>query len=451
MKRGNLLRVSIERLAPDGTGYTEVEGRKLQVKGALPGDEVDVRILALKRHSARVKLESIMTPGVERIPAKCPHFSQCGGCQWQDVPYTMQCAMKAELVWWTLSNIPGIDPFEDVKIIPSPDEFFYRNKMEFSFDSPLNSQGEVMLGLHESGRFDRVFDLRNCFLQSEFSNRAVESTRAFVNDHRLTAYGLKSHSGLLRFLVVRDGKNTGELMIHLVTSGEDFTEKENFVDHIVRDIPHITTVVRSINRRTGSVAVGEECEILFGNGFIKERIGDFTFRISPDSFFQTNTCQAENLYETIKDFSGLTGTEHLLDLYSGTGTIGIYLAENARAVTGIEIAEIAVADARKNAEMNGIENISFLAGKVEKIIDESMGPFNVVICDPPRTGIHPKALARLLRMRIPRMVYVSCNLKAMPHDLEMLAMAGYRIKDVRVFDMSPHTPHVETVLLLKIG
>ncbi|GAF82081.1 unnamed protein product [marine sediment metagenome] len=250
--------------------------------------------------------------------------------------------------------------------------------------------------------------------------------------------------------MVRDGKNTGGLMVNLVTSGEEFPFSEEFAGCLVSEIPEVTTVVRSINRGKSSVTIGEESETLFGDGVISERIGDNTFTISPDSFFQTNTHQAENLYDTIKEFSGLTGTESVLDLYCGTGTIGIYLAGGAKTVTGVEMVESAVEDARKNAELNDVKNITFLAGKVENLIDENMENFDVVVCNPPRAGIHPKALSKLLRMRIPRMVYVSCNIKAMPHDLEMLAMAGYRLRDVRVLDMSPHTLHVETVVLMEI-
>ena len=450
MKRGDIIRVTIEGIAPDGTGLAVAEGRKMRVTGALPGDEVDVRVAAVKRHTARVKLESIVVHGVERIPAECPHFKQCGGCQWQDISYDIQCRLKSQLVHAALNKIAGIEPIEHVEVVPSPDMFFYRNKMEFSFDSPPALEGKVLLGLHEAGRYDRVFDLKRCFLQSELSNKAVNVARMCAAELGLTAYGLKSHTGLLRFLMFRDGKNTGDIMINLVTSGEEFDTAAEYADRLTREIPEITTVIRSINRSKGSVAIGEEQEVLYGDGFIRDRIGDCTFTISSDSFFQTNPHQAENLYGTIKDFSRLSGKEHLLDLYCGIGTIGIYLAERTERVIGVEVVESAVEDAKRNATLNGIENITFLAGKVEKVVDEAIGQFDVVVCDPPRAGVHPKALNHLLRMRIPRMVYVSCNVRAMSYDLEMLAMAGYRIREVRAFDMSPHTPHIETVVLLEI-
>ena len=452
MKKGEKIRIKIDRLAPDGMGFAKVDGRSVLVKGALPGDEVDVFVKSLKRHSARVRLESIITGEVKRTKVKCHHFFQCGGCLWQDVQYDVQCRLKAHLVQEVLSRVQGIDTVKDIEIIPSPDIFYYRNKMEFSFDRPLSAE-RVMLGLHEHGRYDRVFDVTGCLLQSELSNKVVNVTRDFVLESGLSAYGLKSHIGLLRFLVVRDGKNTGELMVNLVTSGEDFRQEKEFCDYLLKEIPGITTVIRSINRGLGSVTTGEKREVLFGDGLLRERIGAFTFTISPDSFFQTNPGQAKNLYDTISEFSNLSGSEHLLDLYCGTGTIGIYLAGKAGKVTAVEMVEDAVTDAEKNAAINGINNIKFIAGKAEKIINEFMTPrgeYDIVICDPPRAGIHPKVMNNLVHIRIPRMVYVSCNLKAIPGDLETMIMAGYRVRKVRAFDMSPHTPHIETVIYLEI-
>ncbi|HUT63107.1 MAG TPA: 23S rRNA (uracil(1939)-C(5))-methyltransferase RlmD [Anaerolineae bacterium] len=449
MKKGEVLRIKIENLAPDGCGLAEVEGRSMLVNGALPGDVISVWVAGLKRHSARVRLESIVVEGVKRTAAKCTHFSQCGGCRWQDVPYDVQCKLKAKIVRESIGQIYGIEPIDDIDIVPSPDIFFYRNKMEFSFDRRPKEE-KLQLGLHESGRYDRVFDVSRCFLQSDISNRIIEVTRNFALEHGLSAYGLKSHVGLLRFLMIRDGKNTGDVMVNLVTSVEEFRQERTFCDYLLNEIPEVTTVIRSINKRTGSVSTGEEREVLSGDGLLKDRIGKFMFEISPDSFFQTNIHQAEKLYDTISEFSNLTGTENLLDLYCGTGTIGIYLAEKVGKVTGVEMVDEAVSDARRNAEINGINNITFISGQAEKTISESMGKFDVVVCDPPRAGIQPGVMRHLVRMRIPRMIYVSCNVRAIPGDLEMLLLAGYLIKKIRVFDMSPHTPHIETVLLLEI-
>ncbi len=450
MKSGEILTLKIERLSSDGSGTVETGGRCVSVRGAVPGDEVDVRIRSLKRHTATGEILAVRSGAVERIEPVCPHFGLCGGCSWQEIPYERQCALKADVVRSVLAGVSGIGTVEDVPVIPSPEEFRYRNKMEFSFDTPPGS-GEIHLGLHERGKFDRVFDVTDCRLQSETAGELVNMAREFAVGRGLSAYGLRSHLGLLRYLVIREGKNTGDIMVNLVTSGEEFPGAEEFASAVISRFPTVKTVILSINRSQGSTALAQERRVLAGEGYIRDRIGAFTFTISPDAFFQTNTRQAENLYETIREFSALTGGERVLDLYCGTGTIGIFLAGEAGSVTGVELVEDAVEDARRNAALNGVENASFLAGPVEDLLDESMGRYDVVVCDPPRAGIHPRALSRLVMLRIPLMVYVSCNVKAIPGDLEMLAMAGYRLKDVRVLDMAPHTPHIETVLKLEIG
>jgi 23S rRNA (uracil1939-C5)-methyltransferase len=449
MKKGEILNVTIDKLAPDGSGITEAGNRKIEVKGALPGDVVEVQVAALRRRRARVRLESIITEGVCRIDAKCAHFGVCGGCRWQNVPYEVQCGLKKQILDDALGKIHGFEPDGDIEIVQSPDVYYYRNKMEFSFDRPPKDE-LVKLGLHEAGRYDSVFNVTGCYLQSEISNKIIDATRAFVLDHGLSAYGLKSHVGLLRYLMIRDGKNTGEVMVNLVTSGEEFGQADAYSRHLLERVPEITTIIRSINSGRGSVSTGEEHHVLHGDGVLNDTIGKYGFTISPDSFFQTNTRQAEQLYDYIAELCSLTGTENVLDLYCGTGTIGIYLAERAKHVTGVELVEDAVRDARLNADRNGIDNIAFIAGQAEKTIDETMGDFDVVICDPPRAGIHPKAMKHLVRMRIPRMIYVSCNIKAVAPDMEMLMLAGYRIKEAKAFDMSPHTPHIETVFLLEI-
>ena len=453
MRRGEERTVRIERLGAEGDGLAEIEGRILRVPGTVPGDLAHVRMRSVKRVAATASLERLEEAGVERVGPLCPHFGVCGGCRWQDIPYEAQCGFKADIVRAALTGIPGIQPPERVELVPSPDTVYYRNKMEFSFDSGYSPPGEgcVHLGLHERGKFDRVFDVADCRLQSERSNAILDAVRGFAVERGLSVHGLRSHEGLLRYLVIREGKLTGEVMVNLVTSGDEFPSADAFARMLAERFPGIVSVVESINRSPGGVAVGQERRTLLGADRIRERIGGFTFVISPESFFQTNSRQAANLYETIGEFAGLTGSERLLDLYCGTGTIGIFLSGRAAEVTGVEAVGEAVADARTNAELNGAENCAFIGRLVEEILDESLGRFDAAVCDPPRPGIHPKALAALLRMRIPRLVYVSCNAAAIPRDLELLAMAGYRLKHVRAFDMAPHTPHIETVLGLEIA
>lgn len=450
MKNGQTYTAVIGGLDPDGLGTVEIEGRVVRVPGAIPGDSAVIRIRSVKRHTAAGELDEMPVPAVERIDPECPHFGLCGGCRWRNIPYETQCGLKAGIVRTALATVPGIGSLGPVSVVPSPEVMYFRNKMEYSFDSPPGA-GEAFLGLHAAGRFNQVFDVTGCRLLSERSNAILAHVRDFAMTRNLSVYGLRSHRGILRFLVVREGRNTGETMVNLVTSGDPFPEREEFVLSLVEAFPDITTVVHTVNRMTGSTSSGQEQEILHGPGHIRDTIGKYPFTISPDAFFQTNTRQAENLYGTIREFAALAGRERLLDLYCGTGTIGIFLADGAASVRGVEIVGAAVEDARRNAALNGVRNISFDTGPVEDILDNRAGDCDVVICDPPRAGIHPRALARLVMLRIPRMVYVSCNIKALPGDLETLVAAGYRVRDVRVFDMSPHTPHVETVVKLEIG
>lgn len=447
MTSGAVIRVAIDGIAPDGSGLARMNDRILTVRGALPGDVVDVRIVK-SRHGVLVgRLECLVEPAVPRITPPCPHFDRCGGCLWQDVPPETQLAAKARIVRDRLGVVEGFDPPDDLVVHPSPDAFYYRNKMEFTFDHPPRND-QRFLGLHERGKFNRIFDVTDCRLQSPLSNRIVCAAREFAEGQGLTVYGLRSHVGLLRFLTVREGKLTGDLMADLVTSGEPFPLAAAFAEHLQTAVPELTTVVRTVNRTKSSVALGEEHDILSGAGVIREQVGDRTYVVSPGSFFQTNSRQTRHLYDTVREFCGLTGSERVLDLYCGAGTIGIYLAEGARLVTGVESVEDAVRDAGVNACANGIEHAVFISGQVEHLLDASFGGYDVVVCDPPRAGIHPRAMARLIELAIPRMVYVSCNIKALHGDMATLLGAGYRVEGVRVFDMAPHTPHIETVVLL---
>lgn len=449
MRNGDILTLRIERLGTDGVGRGKAGNRTVEVPGTVPGDCVEVRVKRLKRHTARAELCALNEAGVERIDALCPHFAICGGCRWQDIPYQTQLKLKAGIIRDVLEPIAEAAERFDGEVVPSPDSWYYRNKMEFTFDRPP-AEPEVSLGLHELGRYNSVFDVTDCRLQSVRSNQLLDVVRRFIRENGLSAYGLKSHRGLLRFLAIREGALTGDCMVNIVTSGDPFPGLDELCGAIMEVSPSVSTIVRTINRSRAGVATGEEREVLMGSGIITDRVGAHEYFISPDSFFQTNTRQAANLYRTIGEFCRLTGTEQVLDLYCGTGTIGISVAAQAASVTGIELVEDAVRDARLNAEHNSISNIDFLAGKVEMLVREGMEWFDVVICDPPRAGIHPRAMDQLVRMRIPRMVYVSCNCKILPQDLSVLMLAGYRIRDIRVFDMSPHTPHIETVVLLEL-
>ncbi len=445
-KRNSVVEVRIEGLGPNGRGIARAEGLTFEVADALPGDRVQARVGRVRGGAAEARTVAVLEPGLGRIPAVCAHFGTCGGCLWQGVAYEDQVRLKMGMVRDALGRLGVEFPFEEATAAAEP--FFYRNKMEFSF----GQQGdEVVLGLHVRGKFDRVFDLQRCHLQSEASNRVVEAVRAFARSAGLRVYDLRSHRGLLRFVTVREGKGTGEVMVNLVTSEEPFPERAGVVEAVLRAAPEVVTVIHTVNRRKAQVATGDEVTVLHGEGFIRERLAEFTFRVSPTSFFQTNPRQAERLYDLVAEYSDLLRGERALDLYCGTGAIAMFLARQGGRVVGVESSEEAVRDALRNCAENRVEGCRFApgdAGPVLKQLRRQGERFDVAAVDPPRAGMHPGALQALIELAPPRIVYVSCNPEALATDVSRLLAAGYRAERARLVDLFPQTAHCETVVKL---
>ena len=420
------------------------------MRGGVPGDRVEARIRRVRhrRRQAEASIEAIVHAGVPRISPRCPHFGTCGGCLWQDLPYEAQVHLKQALVSTCLREA-GIDVALEEPLLAQP-PFFYRNKMEFSFG--ISGDNGCDVGLHVQGRFDRIFDLKACFLQSELSNRIVDRVRRFARERGLSAYHLKRHGGLLRFLTVREGKQTGETMVVLTTSGEDFSGAEEMGTLLTREFPEVKSVIHSINRRMAQVAIGGEERAVPGRETIRERLGNFVFEISPSSFFQTNTLQAERLYQRVVDLVDAQPADRLLDVYCGTGAISLFLSEHAGEVVGVEVSEAALRDAVRNSADNGIENCQFIPGLAERVLHQFKAQgerFDAAVIDPPRPGMHPKASQALIDLRPDRIVYVSCNPQVLGDDLMRLEAAGYRTDCLQLVDMFPHTPHCEVLARLR--
>ncbi len=447
-RRGDQIEIDIERLDRRGNGLGRMGAYTLLVRGAVPGDRVRARVRKVRNRlwRAEARLEELLSTDIQRTSAKCSHFGLCGGCLWQDIPYKDQVRLKQDMLRTCLVEA-GIDAEPDAPI-PSGEPFFYRNKMEFSFGSSPDGRTEV--GLHVWGRFDRVFDLDACYLQSDTSNRIVERVRSLTRS--LSVYHLKRHEGLLRFLTIREGKLTGETMVVLTTSGEAFPEAETLGKMLEETFPEVKSVIRSVNLRRAQVATGDREEVLAGMGAVKEKLGDFTFEISPGSFFQTNTRQAQHLYRRVVELAEPGPDDRILDVYCGTGAISLYLSQNAGHVLGIELVEGAVRDAVRNSAINGVSNCRFIAGAAEDIlwqIREQGERFETVVTDPPRPGMHLKAITAICDLRPERIVYVSCNPEALGTDLKRLEAAGYKTDYVQLVDMFPHTPHCEVVARLR--
>jgi 23S rRNA (uracil1939-C5)-methyltransferase len=446
MKRGDQIVSTVERLSAKGDGLAYVGGKEVALRQTVPGDRVEAVIGRKRKGRFEARVEKFLEFGAERVPAVCEHFGICGGCRWQDLDYADQLHVKEGMVRSALEGealfLPSFRP-----ILPSPTPFFYRNKMEFSFGR--DREGEMQLGLHVRGRFNRVFNVEKCHLQSEVSNRIVGAVREHAVSAGLSVYDLKEHQGLLRFLVVRESKKTGEVMVNLVVSEFPCESVTLLVDKVQRQIPEITTWVVSLHQGKAQVAIGQEEFILKGKGYIAEDCGGVAYEVSPRSFFQTNSLQAERLYDIIVDLAGdLEGME-VLDLYCGTGGISLHLARRAKAVWGIEVVEEAIADARKNAQRNGVENCKFISGAVEDVLaDLDKQCFDLIVVDPPRAGLHKRALAAIEALEANRIIYVSCNPFTLAEDLVALAQGNYSADVVQPVDMFPQTPHCEVVVSL---
>lgn len=448
-KKGEIVELEVFDLAFGGKGVAKLEGMVVLVNNAVPGDMIKARILKRKRSFAEAEALEIIRESDKRTKPRCFHFGYCGGCMLQNLKYQEQLQYKTKQVKDSLVHIGGFKDIEINPIIESEKLYFYRNKMEFSFEE--NEAGELILGLHYRGRYDRVFDLRECYLQSELSNQIVDWTRKFFKDKKLSTYDLKKHQGFLRYLSVKEAKNTSEVMVNLVTNKGDFPYQEEFAKGLLEKFPKIQSVVRNINSRLATIAVGEEEVLLDGKDFITEKVGDFLFDLSANSFFQTNSYQVEKLYNVVKDFADLKGEENVLDLYCGIGTISIYLSPQAKNVIGVESLAQSVEDAQRNAQKNKVSNCEFICGEAKKVLSELITrgeKFDIVVVDPPRAGLHPNVVEYLSDIKIEKLIYVSCNPATLARDLKLFCERGYKLSQVQPVDMFPHTPHIETVVKL---
>jgi len=448
MKRGDQIELDIVEIDGKGDGRGVVEEREVVVRRAVPGDRVEARVIKKRRGRIDAEIEKFISMGVPRQDPTCRHFGLCGGCRWQDLSYEDQLDLKERMV----KNAFVARGFNEVvinPILPNTSPFFYRNKMEFSFN--CDREGKIQLGLHMRGRFNRVFDIEDCQLQSPLSNRVVKTVRNLAGDLGLSAYDLRSHEGLLRFLVVREAKKSDQLMVNLVVASYPDEGVDALVKGLVEAVPEVDVLIVTLHQGKAQVAKGQSEFVLRGPGHIEEYCGGFRFDISPQSFFQTNSLQADRLYAVVGELAGEYSSGQILDLYCGTGAISLHLAVSAVEVVGVEVVEEAVVDARRNAIGNNVQNCEFIAGAAEDLLAglrEEGRHFDMIVVDPPRPGIHKKALAELGRLQPKRIIYVSCNPETLADDLLALTGDGYHIGEIQPIDMFPQTPHCEVVCQL---
>lgn len=460
LRKGNQYTLVAETAAFEGGCVARHDGMAVFLSGCVPGDTVLAQITRTKQRYAEGRTVQVITPSPHRISPPCEYFGTCGGCKWQNLEYAEQLRWKRQHVLDAFQRIGGLQEVEIRPTIGCDEPFFYRNKMEFSFadqrwltDAEIASGKEFVrdfaLGLHVPGRYDKVLDIGGCFLQSELSNGVLNATRSFALEHGLAPYNFRTHTGLLRNLVIRTSRGTGEAMVILVTSEEANQAMEQYARFLRVHFPGVTTIVQGINRKKAQIAFSEEVRVLHGSGTITEMVAGNRFSISPFSFFQTNSIQANRLYEEALNAARLTEDDSVWDLYCGAGTITLAAARRSGSAIGIELNEGAVADARANAVLNGVANAEFIAGDLKDVVGRVGGVPDVVITDPPRAGMHEDVVRRLMELAPSRISYVSCNPTTQARDCAMLA-ERYSVDFVQPVDMFPQTYHIETVARLTL-
>jgi 23S rRNA (uracil1939-C5)-methyltransferase len=438
--RGDTLELTIDSLAHGGNGVARLDGYVVFVAGAVPGDHVRAVVGKSKRAYAEARTVEVLEPSPDRIPPLAHH----PGAPWQVLPYQRQLEVKATQVREALERIGRLSDFELEPIVPAAEEWRYRNKLEYSFGR--GPAGELVCGFHAPGRWDEIVPMDDCLLASERSNTVREQVLAWARAHDLSPWDRREQRGLLRNLVIREGRRTGQLQVRLVTS-PGAIETDSLIDAVECDGLFWTR-----QEQLGESTVGGDTVLLAGAPQLREQIGGLEFLVSPEAFFQTNTEMAEQLYALAAEMASLRGHERVFDLFSGIGTIGLTLAARAREVVGVEIVESAVADAIENARRNDVLNARFYAGDIRlamrDLVAEAGRP-DVLVVDPPRAGLSQKVVRRIIEAQPSRVVYVSCNPTTLAPNAAQMVEAGYRLTRVRPVDMFPQTPHIESVALLE--
>lgn len=449
-------------IAEEGKGVAKSDDLVLFVDKAIPGDVVDVELTRKKKNFGEARITAIREASPYRTTAFCAHFGVCGGCKWQHMDYTAQLTFKQKSVENALTRIGKVDVSSIEPILASPDTTYYRNKLEYTFSNKRWLTAEDIaaeedhemnaLGFHVPLRFDKILDIHHCYLQGDPSNAIRNGLSSFTKQNGIGYYDLREHTGTLRNLMIRTA-TTGDLMVVVVFAYPKEGEVNLVMNYLEKSFPQITSLLYIINQKKNDTIFDQEILRYAGEDHIFEQMGDLRFKIGAKSFYQTNSRQAHELYKITRDFAGFQGEELVYDLYTGAGTIANFVARDVRQVIGVEYVPTAIADAHTNSHINGIANTKFYAGDMKDVLVPGFiaqhGKPDVVITDPPRAGMHPDVITRLLDMEAEKIVYVSCNAATQARDLAMLS-EKYSVKRIKPVDMFPHTQHVENVVLLEL-
>ena len=448
MQKNDLIIVTIEDMTTEGEGIGKVEGFPFFIKDSIIGDNIQAKIVKMKKTYGYARVEKILTPSINRVQPACDVARQCGGCQLQAMAYSQQLEFKRNKVKNNLKRIGGFQEIEVLPVIGMEHPWRYRNKTQVPFG--MDKTGNIVAGFY-AGRTHSIIDHEDCLLAPEINRKIIEIIKNYMKQYKIRPYDEKSQQGIVRHVLIRQGYTTGEIMVCLVINRKSLPKAEQLVEQL-KQIPGMTSISYNINCENTNVILGETVVTLYGPSYITDFIGTIQYQISPQSFFQVNPIQTEKLYETALKYAGLTGNEIVWDLYCGIGTITLFLAQKAKMVYGVEIVEPAIQDARKNAEINQIQNAEFYVGRAEDILPEKYKKeqikADVIVVDPPRKGCEQTLLETILQMQPKRIVYVSCDSATLARDLKYLCKEKYQIEKIQPVDMFPESVHVETVCLL---
>lgn len=443
--KGQELELRVDRLSYGGRGVARADGYVVFVPYTAPGDRVRARLVRVKRSFGEAEPVEVLEPSPDRTDPPCPYFGRCGGCTWQHLRYETQLAAKEQIVRESLERLGGLRDVPVRPILPAPQPFGYRNKMEFAFHP------EATLGLHLRGHFDRVLEIEECLLPSPVASAILRDVKAFVRERGLPCYDPRTRQGLLRHLVYREGVRTGQVMVAVVTAPADFPEGPELARRLAERHPQVRGVLWAQSGSLSDAVVVDRLEVLWGEATIEEELGGLHFRIGLETFFQTNTVQADRMLQVALEMSEPAPHHRVVDLYCGVGTFTLALARHAGFVWGVEVVPEAVQAARENAARAGIANVEFVQGEVRKVLPELVartGPPDLVVLDPPRSGAGGKVMRKVGRASPRRVLYVSCNPTTLAPDLKELLPFGYVVRVVQPVDLFPQTYHVETLVVL---
>lgn len=456
-----LLGVTVSDMAAEGKSICRVDDQVVFITGAVPGDVVDIQITKKRSNYCEGFVTRFISYSPVRVEPFCKYFGKCGGCKWQFIPYEKQVEYKEREVLNNLRRLGHVELPESLPILPSEKNEYYRNKLEFTYSNKRWLTPEELadpdvaktpgVGFHIPGLFDKVVDITDCHLQAEPSNAIRNWTRDYAFANGLTFYDLRERTGLLRNLTIRTA-STGDIMVIVAFGADEQDNIKAMLTALKEQFPEVTSLMYVVNTKANDTITDLDINCFAGEPYITEQMGDIKFRVGPKSFYQTNSEQAHRLYDVAKEFAGLTGSEVVYDLYTGTGTIANYVARSARKVVGIEYVPEAIEDAKVNSQINDIKNTEFFAGDMKDVLTldfiNTHGKPDVMIVDPPRAGMHPDVVETILKAAPRKVVYVSCNSATQARDLQLMDKQ-YKVTALRPVDMFPHTHHVESVVLLE--